>query len=311
MTLDVAKFGFVFTALEPILFPSFKGSTIRGSFGHSFKKIVCVRVDKDCKSCHLQQTCLYSYIFDTPVTQVNGLLQSVSNAPHPFVFEPDIITKNFYQAGEQFEIDVILIGRSIQYVPYFIYGFDLLAGKGLGKGRGTAQLDVVLCRNCNETVYQSTQKIVTKKWQTLEFEFDDITDQCSEIELEFLTPTRIKFKNSLTDQLDFTLFFTNLIRRISILIQFHQVKKNFNFDHAALIEASRSVDVSNSRLKWFDWERYSTRQNTRMKLGGLTGTVKFKGDLGPFIPFLRAGEYIHVGKGTSFGLGKYKITSSH
>ncbi|MDI7261613.1 MAG: CRISPR system precrRNA processing endoribonuclease RAMP protein Cas6, partial [Thermodesulfobacteriota bacterium] len=33
----------------------------------------------------------------------------------------------------------------------------------------------------------------------------------------------------------------------------------------------------------------------------------FEGDFEPFMPFLLLGEFIHVGKGTSFGLGKYEI----
>ena len=44
-----------------------------------------------------------------------------------------------------------------------------------------------------------------------------------------------------------------------------------------------------------------------MSLGGVTGTVTYEGDLSDFIQLLRLGEYVHVGKGTSFGLGKYEI----
>jgi CRISPR/Cas system endoribonuclease Cas6 (RAMP superfamily) len=45
-----------------------------------------------------------------------------------------------------------------------------------------------------------------------------------------------------------------------------------------------------------------------MKLGGLIGDITFEGNITPFLPFLTLGRYIHVGKGTSFGLGKYEIT---
>jgi CRISPR/Cas system endoribonuclease Cas6 (RAMP superfamily) len=44
-----------------------------------------------------------------------------------------------------------------------------------------------------------------------------------------------------------------------------------------------------------------------MKMGGFIGSITFRGNLEQFLPYLVLGEYIHVGKGTSFGLGKYRI----
>ncbi len=43
-----------------------------------------------------------------------------------------------------------------------------------------------------------------------------------------------------------------------------------------------------------------------MKHGGLF----FEGDIGQFMPLIKAGEVLHVGKGTGFGLGKYGIVPS-
>ena len=44
-----------------------------------------------------------------------------------------------------------------------------------------------------------------------------------------------------------------------------------------------------------------------MMMGGFIGPITFEGDFEVFLPFLLPGEYLHVGKGTSFGLGKYEI----
>jgi CRISPR/Cas system endoribonuclease Cas6 (RAMP superfamily) len=60
-------------------------------------------------------------------------------------------------------------------------------------------------------------------------------------------------------------------------------------------------------LYWHDWERYSNRQETRMKMGGFMGEITYEGDFEPFLPYIRLGEYMHVGKGSSFGLGRYEV----
>lgn len=80
-----------------------------------------------------------------------------------------------------------------------------------------------------------------------------------------------------------------------------------DLDFRGLIAAAEEVETVTSDLRWYDWERYSVRQDTRMKLGGVVGRGTYKGDLQSFLPLLHLGEVVHVGKGTSFGLGKYEI----
>ncbi len=108
-------------------------------------------------------------------------------------------------------------------------------------------------------------------------------------------------------QLEFHILIRNLLRRISLLSYFH-CEKELDIDFKGIIERARDVRVEKSNLTWFDWERYSNRQETTMMLGGFVGSVAFAGEFEPFLPFLLLGEYIHVGKGTSFGLGKYEIS---
>jgi len=83
--------------------------------------------------------------------------------------------------------------------------------------------------------------------------------------------------------------------------------QELNIDFKNLIFQSENVKISNMALRWVDWQRYSSRQDTKMKLGGFVGEVIYVGDIKQFFPFLLLGECIHIGKNCTFGLGKYKI----
>jgi hypothetical protein len=63
-------------------------------------------------------------------------------------------------------------------------------------------------------------------------------------------------------------------------------------------------------LTWRDWTRYSSRQQTTMQMGGLTGRLGV--DLGGherLWPYLWLGQWTHAGKGTSMGLGRYRLAT--
>jgi CRISPR-associated endoribonuclease Cas6 len=213
-----------------------------------------------------------------------------------------------------------LIGRSIDYLPYFIYTFDELGRIGIGKGKGRYSLESVDQREMVKGERQETKKdqmsavIYSGKDKILKnnFRILNIDDLASfnlsplTLHLKFLTPTRLKFDGRLSPKLEFHILIRNLIRRISLLSYFH-CGEELVLDFRGLIEKAKGVKVQKENLQWCDWERYSNRQGTKMKMGGFVGSVIFEGVIKELIPFLLVGEYIHVGKGTSFGLGKYEI----
>jgi len=53
-------------------------------------------------------------------------------------------------------------------------------------------------------------------------------------------------------------------------------------------------------LYWHDWERYSNRQETRMKLGGFMGEITYEGEFEP----IKLGEYMHVRQGERVWAGE-------
>ena len=122
-----------------------------------------------------------------------------------------------------------------------------------------------------------------------------------------MTPTRLVYDSHLTIDLEFHMLILQLLRRLSLLSYFHNGGDPSEIDFREIIKRAEGVRVVNKDLRWHDWSRYSARQDTRMKMGGFVGEISFEGDIGPFMPLIRAGEVLHVGKGTSFGLGKYTV----
>ena len=64
-------------------------------------------------------------------------------------------------------------------------------------------------------------------------------------------------------------------------------------------------------LKWFDWTRYSSRQQQEMTLGGVLGHWTLHGApdvLAKVWPWLWLGQWLHVGKNATMGLGGYALT---
>ena len=144
----------------------------------------------------------------------------------------------------------------------------------------------------------------------------DILQECKEyyhkreLTLNFVTPARLKYQEHFIKNPEFHMLIRNLLRRTSLLSYFH-CSKELQVDFKALIEKAKSVKRTSSKLSWYDWQRYSARQKTKMLMGGFIGKVTFTFDgIEPeqFLPLILLGKYIHVGKGTGFGLGKYEIS---
>ena len=98
------KLRFVFTAQERARLHPIKGSMLRGAFGHSLKRTVCVMGrDQACGTCMLRQQCVYTRIFETFIEgEPPPFMHGLKTSPRPFVIDaPE--TKQEYKAGDALE----------------------------------------------------------------------------------------------------------------------------------------------------------------------------------------------------------------
>lgn len=312
MYITAASFRFHLMPLESLILPSYKGSTLRGGFGYAFRRVVCAIKDKECTDCLLKEKCVYSYVFETPPPSDTKIMRKYKSAPHPFVIEPPSEKRRGYKPGDDLKFGLILIGRSIDYLPYFIYTFDELGKLGIGKGKARYELKEVSCDG--KTIYDSRSKTL-KSFSPVSLSLTIPTlakggkggFHGSQLTLDFLTPARILYNGHLTLDLEFHILIRNLLRRLSLLYYFHCNGDPSDWDFKEIIEKAKEIKVSEQNIRWYDWERYSTRQDTRMKMGGFVGSISFEGNIEPFMQLIKAGEILHVGKGTALGLGKYRI----
>ena len=303
----LAQYRFTLMAREKIGLPAYKGSTFRGGFGYAFKRVVCANREAECPDCLLKEKCVYAYVFETPPPKDTEIMRKYPAAPHPFIIEPPLDAKKEFKEGEELTFGLVLIGRAIDYLPYFIFTFKELGRIGLGKGKGKYLLKEVKDEQ-GKVIYSGQEKCLRECFSIINpADFDPPSS--SSLTLNFVTPTRIKYQERLTKDLQFHILIRALLRRIFLLSYFH-CDKNWKPDFSNLITASEEIKIEKRDLMWYDWERYSSRQDRRMKLGGFVGEVTYLGNLKDFLPFLLLGSYIHVGKGATFGLGKYRIARS-
>jgi hypothetical protein len=147
--LEVAKYRLVIRPREALLLPEYKGSAFRGGFGHALRRVVCPFSDGRCyRGCIQPGRCVYSYVFETPLPEEVAAIfapnRGVLDAPHPFVLEPPEDEKQYYSVNDHLAFHLILIGRAMEYLPYFLFTFDELGRMGLGKGKGRFQLEGLL-----------------------------------------------------------------------------------------------------------------------------------------------------------------------
>lgn len=309
LPLTVSRYRLRFIAQEPLRLPAYAGSAWRGALGHALKRLVCVTHEPRCPDCLLYRSCSYPYLFETPPDPAIALLRKYPAAPHPFLVRPPADTHRPLAAGEETLLDLTLFGHGHRYLPYVIHALDQAATHGLGAQRGRLALATVDQQiNTGWTpIYQPDEPLTPRPPHIPE------PPPCPErLTLRIDTPLRLAVDNDhiTPDTFRFTYLFGSLLRRISLLIAFHG-DAPLTTDFAALARAANAVPLTAARLRWRDWNRYSSRQQNAVPMGGLVGEIALNGaGLEPFWPWLWLGQWTHAGKGAVMGLGSYQLDAN-
>ena len=277
------SYHFVCQLTEDATLPPYKGSTIRGIFGRALKKATCVLKKQECKSCLLRKNCLYAILFDT------------GNIPPPFVIEPPLVDTTHFKKDDIFDFHLILFGEINKKLPQIISAFKEAESFGFGKAINNGKKGSLRLKEVRKDLYTELKVPVLRENKT----------HTTQLKINLLTPLRLKFRNKLSVDLPFHVLIRAVLRRIFTLFSYYGEGEP-ELDYAGLVRKAESVKTVKSDISWFDWRRYSFRQDQAMLMGGIVGSITYEGDIGEFVPLIQLCEKLHAGKQASFGLGKIR-----
>jgi hypothetical protein len=314
-SLTLAHYRLALEPLETLYLPAFKGSVLRGGFGHVFKRLVCIQSKPCGDRCALGSACPYGYVFETSPPKDSEVLSTHEAVPRPFVIEPPPDRRREIPAGERLMFGLTLVGRCINYLPYFVAVFRELGDVGLGRSRGKYRLLAVDAvppyGGPKRPIYRAEEDVVRTADSTVgvaEILAQASTLPCDRVTVRFLTPARLKHAGRYAqDTVEFHVLVRALLRRVSSLAYFH-CGGRWETDYRGWVERAQGVEAVDTHLSWMEWGRRSGRQKRRIEMGGVVGSVTYAGDLAPFRPLLALGMLVHVGKGAVFGNGQYVVS---
>lgn len=324
--------------------PIYKGALLRGGFGYAFQRTSCPQPCWNrAEQCALGAICPYRWVFETPHPPGVPHLHDLQDVPRPFVIEPPLDHQRSYAAGAAIEFGLVLIGRGIDFLPYFLFGFERLGQLGLGRERTPFRLERVEAlrpwQPVGVVVYQDgrvlagarseepgsrrtgAQENSSAGEQWARNQGDDWLPKYdaaailaeaarlpADLRLTLRTPLRVKARGAFIETFDLAAMVQAIGWRLNALATFHG-DGPWGYDYRPLVEQARAVTVEQAQVQWADWERTSTRGAAprTMKLGGLIGSAVLRG-VGPDLrALLLAGSLVHVGKACVFGHGGVEI----
>jgi hypothetical protein len=310
-TLPYLRLQITLQAEEPAMMPAYQGSMLRGAFGHALRRTVCVMGPRQsCANCVLRQACVYTRIFEPFVEgEAPPFLRGIDQAVRPYVFEP-LGREGRLEAGETLRFDLLLFGQEVDLQAFAILAVERMAGTGLGSGRARFRLVLV---EAAEPGGATRRLFAAGSVPSTVPARPAVPSQAvlppGPVILHFMTPLRLKRGDHLNDHPTFRDLAFNMLRRVLELAHFHVPSAEIDWTFRHYLARASAVHIVDMDLRWHDWERWSQRQQTTMKLGGLVGHLVLEGDLAPFAPLLRAAAIVHVGRGATFGLGKVEVNA--
>ena len=319
--LPLARYRVTAQAQQPLPLPHYAGSLLRGPLGAALRSMACMTRLPACPGCPLLATCPYSRIFEAPPpAKGQHQLQDFSNIPNPYVIEPPTPGARVLAAGETLQFHLVLVGHAVGQLPLLLFALQRALAQGLTRQRIPLSLQQVDWLDTQGQSQSQSQPIWNQVWSQAAptvanhpstLQVPTPPAPCNSIALHIHTPMRLQQQSIPLGlgQLSPRALVAAVVRRAALLMEFHAGQNGWGQAARHITQQSETLQDT-QHLRWFDWTRYSSRQQQEMTLGGVVGQWTLHGPsdtLTTLWPWLWLGQWLHVGKNATMGMGGYTL----
>lgn len=218
--------------------------------------------------------------------------------PLPFAFQMPL------PAGpdrNEEELGLVIVGAATRYPELYIKSVQHLCGRNSSFGLG------IQCREVSAVAADGSRQLLGDGSGRLDLAalpfraFSEVesapVSNAGSLSLELCTPLRLIQNGRPLRSPLFADLAGSLFRRVSALAYYYG---GIELDHDfKWLTAQSRVINSMSQLEWAHWSGVQQ---------GCIGKICFSGELEEFLPFLRLGELLNVGKGAAYGMGRYTLS---
>lgn len=291
---------------DKLIIPTHAGSMLRGAFGIALRRLSCLTELPNCQHCPFNTGCAYTQIFEN--TNDNGTNPYVLRLPKA----QTILPSHTWQFG------MTLIGMASEHYELVIRAWQDALMIGIGGGTHRVSAKIVKVMNMGQTIFEKNHFIITTP-RALKTITTPSIDSPTNFTLHFITPFRLQHQGKIahqSHQFEPKHLLVNLYNRILRCQTNHDKDNDWQIGYADFGEFLSDIDKLSfeNRVHPVNINRHSSRQGRKITLFGMIGDVIITGDGGVLARLLRLlwlGQYVHVGKSTTLGLGQYQLQIRH
>lgn len=304
LSLDIryVKLHFLVEYTDDCIVPKSKSSALRGGMGEMLLRANCIR-NRKCEECDFESECLVQRIMYSKMNSRPDYMTLGDSVG--YVLECEDYHTSFL-ARESMRFNLILFGKTTVYFSQLLNALYALGVEGYGKEK--ARYVIKSVQNSIGQAILSDRDIRMEYYKVLKV--SDYVDfrmkqfesaSFDKVELVFKSPLSLRIQGNMLKEFSSEAFFKAVCRRIHILNYFEGNENVYEMP-AEVFPTVLSKETHMVQIK-----RYSNRKQEKMAFQGMEGKVELELTGHEWLPVLLAGELIHVGKYTSFGLGRYRV----